>query len=152
MSPLAAAAPQSETRETVALDPEAARRVLRIRLLRDLVANGLYRVPKKKIATLHRMNVGTITSEATMRIRYASGRAIGTIEEDFIATLRRGDRFAFGGKLLEFVSAHGMEAVVRPSTLEVDGLAAPGGALGVGVVDLEARLEERVRPVDRRVL
>lgn len=79
------------------------------------LVEGVYRVPKKKIAALHRMNVGTITSEATMSLRYVSGRVIGTIEEDFISTLRRGDRFAFGGKLLEFVGAHGMEARVRPA-------------------------------------
>jgi ATP-dependent Lhr-like helicase len=78
------------------------------------LVDGVYRVPRKKIATLHRLNVGTITSEATMSLRYMSGRAIGSIEEDFIATLRRGDHFAFGGKLLEFISARGLEALVRP--------------------------------------
>jgi ATP-dependent Lhr-like helicase len=42
-----------------------------------------------------------------------SGGRIGTIEEGFIARLRKGDCFYFAGRLLEFVRVHEMSAYVR---------------------------------------
>jgi ATP-dependent helicase Lhr and Lhr-like helicase len=45
-----------------------------------------------------------------------SGANIGTIEEGFIARLRKGDCFFFAGKLLEFVRVQEMAAYVRKAT------------------------------------
>ncbi|HZW08680.1 MAG TPA: ligase-associated DNA damage response DEXH box helicase [Phycisphaerales bacterium] len=76
---------------------------------------GLAHVPSKRTAALHRLNVGTITGEATVPIRYVGGRSLGSIEEYFVAQLTRGQKFMFAGKILEFVMLHDMVALVRPA-------------------------------------
>jgi ATP-dependent helicase Lhr and Lhr-like helicase len=74
---------------------------------------GIYRVPDRGIAKRHRLGVGTIVSDAAMQVKYMSGANIGTIEEGFIARLRKGDCFFFAGKLLEFVRVRDMAAYVQ---------------------------------------
>lgn len=74
---------------------------------------GMHRVENPRIAQLHRLNLGTITSDATLDLRYASGRRLGSIEEAFIAQLRPGTKFFFAGKTLEFVRLTDTEAIVR---------------------------------------
>jgi ATP-dependent helicase Lhr and Lhr-like helicase len=74
---------------------------------------GVYRVPDATIAKRHRMSVGTIVADASVRVQYLSGGRIGTVEESFIARLRRGDHFLFAGRLLELVRVHEMTAYVR---------------------------------------
>jgi ATP-dependent Lhr-like helicase len=79
------------------------------------VANvdGTWRVPDAQIAKRHRLSVGTIVSDATMAVKYANGGTIGTIEEGFIARLRRGDCFVFAGRVLEYVRTQDMTAYVQ---------------------------------------
>ncbi|MGO0793046.1 ligase-associated DNA damage response DEXH box helicase [Herbaspirillum seropedicae] len=79
-------------------------------------AEGIYRVPQPAIATRHRLNIGTIVADASLHVQYLKGGRIGTIEEGFIARLRPGDRFLFGGRVLEFVRVHEMTAWVRRSS------------------------------------
>ena len=50
LAPAAATLHASPTADLSPSDPEAARRVLKIRLLRDLVSHGLYRVPTDALA------------------------------------------------------------------------------------------------------
>jgi len=76
-------------------------------------AEGVCRVTSARIARAHRMNIGTITSDAVMDVRFANGKRIGHIEESFIDRLRRGDRFVFAGRVLEYVRTHEMRAIVR---------------------------------------
>jgi ATP-dependent Lhr-like helicase len=78
--------------------------------------DGSYRVVDAAIAKRHRMSIGTIVSDASMRVQYLSGSTIGTVEESFIARLRRGDHFLFAGRLLELVRVHEMTAYVRKAT------------------------------------
>lgn len=61
------------------------------------------------------MSIGTITSDAAMTVRYQGGGVIGTVEENFLARLRPGDRFVFGGRALEFIRIKDMTAWVRRS-------------------------------------
>lgn len=77
--------------------------------------DGVYHVPDRRIAQLHRMNVGTIVGEATVRIAYQSGRMLGNIEEHFVSQLSVGQKFVFAGKVLEFVSMHDLVCFVRPA-------------------------------------
>jgi ATP-dependent Lhr-like helicase len=77
--------------------------------------SGFAHVPNKRTAALHRLNVGTITGEATVPIRYIGGRSLGSIEEYFVAQLTRGQKFMFAGKIVEFVMLHDMVALVRPA-------------------------------------
>jgi len=78
---------------------------------------GVWRVPDARLARRHRMSIGTIVADATMQVRYWSGRGggarLGTVEEGFIARLRPGDCFLFAGRLLELVRVHEMTAFVR---------------------------------------
>jgi ATP-dependent Lhr-like helicase len=76
-------------------------------------ADGIYRVPDAAIGKRHRMSIGTIVSDASMQVKYLRGARIGTIEEAFIARLKAGNRFLFGGRMLEFVRVHEMTAYVR---------------------------------------
>lgn len=81
---------------------------------------GVWRVPDARLARRHRMSIGTIVSDANMTVRYWSGRGggarLGTVEESFIARLKRGDCFLFAGRLLELVRTHEMTAYVRRAT------------------------------------
>ncbi len=78
-------------------------------------ADGRHVVTSKGVAQLHRLNIGTIATEATIAVKWLKGGTIGSIEEDFIARLREGDRFQFAGRALEFVRLRDLAAYVRPS-------------------------------------
>ncbi len=66
-----------------------------------------------QITREHRLGIGTISSDASMKLAYASGKRLGVIEESFINHLKPGDRFAFSGRLLEYVKSHEMTAYVK---------------------------------------
>ena len=78
--------------------------------------DGLWRVPDRGIAHRHRLQVGTIVSEASMQVKWLSGGTLGTIEEGFIARLAPGDCFVFGGRVLEYVRTQDMAAYVRKAS------------------------------------
>ena len=75
--------------------------------------HGLYKVIDRKIARQHRMNIGTITSDSMMRVKYLSGGNLGTIEETFVASLNIGDTFWFAGRNLELVQLKDTIAFVK---------------------------------------
>ena len=77
---------------------------------------GVWRVPDARLARRHRMNIGTIVSDASMTVQYLGGSKIGSVEESFAARLKPGDCFLFGGRLLELVRIHDMTAWVRRAT------------------------------------
>lgn len=77
---------------------------------------GVYRVRDNGIARRHRLGVGTIVSDASVQVKWLSGGTLGSMEESFIARLREGDCFYFGGRLLEFVRLRDMAAYVRKAT------------------------------------
>ncbi|MEO1584609.1 MAG: ligase-associated DNA damage response DEXH box helicase [Planctomycetota bacterium] len=77
---------------------------------------GVCTVPDKRIAQIHRMNVGTITGEAVLSVRFVGGRTLGHIEENFISRMRKGQKFIFGGRLVRFERIKEMTAFVRPAT------------------------------------
>lgn len=81
------------------------------RVVRD--SAGRYRIADRRQAGRHRMSIGTITSDAAIAVRYQGGGHIGTIEESFIARLRPGDVFLFGGKSLELIRVRDLTAYVR---------------------------------------
>lgn len=77
---------------------------------------GVWRVPNAQLARRHRMNIGTIVSDASMAVQYVNGAKVGTVEESFAARLKPGDCFHFGGRLLELVRIHDMTAWVRKAS------------------------------------
>ncbi|MDP9109904.1 MAG: DNA ligase-associated DEXH box helicase, partial [Pseudomonadota bacterium] len=78
--------------------------------------DGVYRVPDIALGRRHRMGIGTIVSDASMQVKYMTGGRIGTVEESFISRMKKGDRFLFGGRMLEFIRVHEMTALVKRST------------------------------------
>lgn len=77
--------------------------------------NGLYKVNNHRVAMRHRLSIGTITSDVSIRIRWLSGGSLGTIEESFVSKLKPGDNFWFAGRSLEFVRFKEMSAYVQKS-------------------------------------
>ena len=84
------------------------------RIRRD-EASDRYVVTSKAIERMHRLSIGTITSDSAMKVAFANGSTLGTIEEGFISRLRPGDRFVFAGRVLELLRTHNMTAFVRPA-------------------------------------
>jgi ATP-dependent Lhr-like helicase len=79
-------------------------------------AEGVWRVPDARLARRHRMNIGTIVSDASMTVQFFGGAKIGSVEETFVSRLNPGECFLFGGRLLELVRIHEMTAWVRRAT------------------------------------
>jgi len=75
--------------------------------------DGVYKVPDKRIAQTHRMSIGTITSDAALKVKYLKGPTIGSIEESFISRLQPGDKFTLSGRVLTFVNVRDMTVNVR---------------------------------------
>ncbi|RNC79932.1 MAG: ligase-associated DNA damage response DEXH box helicase [Balneola sp.] len=75
--------------------------------------DNLYTVEDRKIARRHRMSIGTITSDSSLRVRYLSGGSLGSIEETFIASLNIGDKFWFAGRNLELIQIKENTAFVK---------------------------------------
>jgi len=78
--------------------------------------DGAYRVPDRALGRRHKLGIGTIVSDASMQVAYQSGGRIGTIEESFIARLRKGDCFVFAGRVLEYLRTQDMTAYVQKAT------------------------------------
>lgn len=81
------------------------------RVVRD--DDGRYRVRDRRVAFRHRLSIGTITADGAVGVKYLRGGSLGSVEEGFLARLRRGDRFQFAGRTLELVRLEGMVAYVR---------------------------------------
>ncbi|HZX59320.1 MAG TPA: ligase-associated DNA damage response DEXH box helicase [Mucilaginibacter sp.] len=80
------------------------------------IENGVYKVNNRRVAMRHRLSIGTITSDVSIRVRWLSGKSLGTIEESFISKLNEGDAFWFAGQNLEFIRIKEMSAYVKKST------------------------------------
>ncbi|MBS1705512.1 MAG: ligase-associated DNA damage response DEXH box helicase [Armatimonadetes bacterium] len=81
-----------------------------------VLSDGTHIIKDRMMATRHRLNIGTITSEASMSVRMQGGGNLGTVEEGFVARLRPGDTFLFSGKLLEFIRAKELVCYVKKAT------------------------------------
>jgi ATP-dependent helicase Lhr and Lhr-like helicase len=79
------------------------------------IIDDVYRITSRRIAMRHRMHIGTIVSEAMMKVKFVSGGFIGVIEEWFITRLSPGDVFTLAGRQLELVTIKDMTALVRKS-------------------------------------
>jgi ATP-dependent Lhr-like helicase len=82
-----------------------------------VLEEGRYRVTDAQIARMHRMGIGTITSNQLVQIRYTSSQSkIGTVEESFVSKLQKGDVFFFAGKQLQFFMMKDMVLYVKSTT------------------------------------
>ncbi|WP_401739480.1 ligase-associated DNA damage response DEXH box helicase [Stenotrophomonas pavanii] len=85
-------------------------------------ADGRYRMHDRRQALRHRLSIGTISSDGSVRVQFLRGASLGAVEEQFASRLRRGDRFQFAGRLLELVQLRDMTAFVRLARGRGDGV------------------------------
>lgn len=105
-----------------------------------------YRVLDKAIARLHRFNIGTITADRAVTVRFVRGAVIGHVEEAFIGRLKPGDVFFFAGRQLEFVRLREMTAQVKATAKKSSAVPAWAG----GQMALSDLLSQHLRQeVDR---
>jgi len=81
----------------------------------EIEEDGKFKVNHRGIAMRHRLQIGTIVSDAVLSVKYIKGGYIGTIEEFFVSKLKLGDVFTFAGRNLELVRIKGMLVQVRKS-------------------------------------
>jgi ATP-dependent Lhr-like helicase len=80
-------------------------------------ADGVWRVPDSRLARRHRVNIGTIVSDASVSVQFwPQGAKLGSVEESFVARMKPGDCFFFGGRLLALVKVQQMTAFVKRAT------------------------------------
>ncbi|MBQ4805171.1 ligase-associated DNA damage response DEXH box helicase [Aquimarina sp. MMG015] len=82
----------------------------------EILEDGLFKVNNRGIAMRHRLQIGTIVSDAVLTVKYLKGGYIGSIEEWFISKLKPGDVFTFAGRNLELVRIKEMKVLVRKSS------------------------------------
>ncbi|HVK98077.1 MAG TPA: ligase-associated DNA damage response DEXH box helicase [Flavisolibacter sp.] len=80
------------------------------------VENGVYKINSRRIAMRHRLHIGTIVSDAMLRVKFMTGGYIGIIEEWFMSRLEPGDTFTLAGKQLELVGIKDMTVIAKKST------------------------------------
>ena len=98
------------------------------------------------IARLHRLNIGTITADRAVTVRFQRGAVLGHVEEAFVGRLKPGDVFFFAGRQLEFVRLRELTATVKASTKKTTTVPAWAG----GQMALSDLISERLREeVDR---
>lgn len=89
--------------------------------------DGTYRIADERMARMHRLSVGTITEDAAVAVHMRGKGTLGTVEEHFVAALRPGDTFGFGGQVVEFVELTHARAIVKRSTRRPSRIPAWGG-------------------------
>lgn len=80
------------------------------------IVEGIYSITSRKIAMRHRMHIGTIVSDAMLKVKLMNGKLIGVIEEWFISRLDPGTVFTLAGRNLELIGIKEMTVTVKPST------------------------------------
>ncbi len=79
------------------------------------MTRGYCACPIHAIARRHRLNIGTIVSDASITVQLKRGQRLGHVEEAFISRLTPGDCFVFAGRVLEFLRVREMTAWVKPA-------------------------------------
>jgi ATP-dependent Lhr-like helicase len=89
--------------------------------------NGRFTVDDKRLIQQHRMSIGTISADAHVSVRFASGQSLGTVEEGFIGRLKPGNLFIFAGRKLELIRLRERVATVRAAKRDAKGAVAMWG-------------------------
>ena len=82
------------------------------------IENGVYKIKSRRVAMRHRMHIGTIVSDAMLKVKFMTGGYIGMIEEGFISRLEPGDAFTLAGRQLELVMIKDMTVLVKKSNVK----------------------------------
>ena len=82
------------------------------------VEDGVYKIKNRRVAMRHRMHIGTIVSDAMLKVKFMTGGYIGMIEEGFISRLEPSDTFTLAGRQLELVMIKDMTVIVKKSNVK----------------------------------
>jgi ATP-dependent Lhr-like helicase len=78
---------------------------------------GLFGIRNRRVIRWFWSNVGTITSEESVRVQ-VDGQVIGTLEGAYAERLQAGDRFVLDGRSLEFRRMDGLSVLAKASSGE----------------------------------
>ncbi len=81
----------------------------------EIDSSGLFKVLSRRVAMRHRVQIGTIVSDAHLEVKMLNGRRLGQIEEWFISKLKKGDVFLFAGQFLQIFQVNSMRVTVKKS-------------------------------------
>ncbi len=81
----------------------------------EVMPDGLHKINGRRIAMRHRLHIGTIVSDAMLKVKFMGGGYIGMIEEWFISRLEPGDSFTIAGRNLELVMIKDMTVIAKKS-------------------------------------
>lgn len=109
----------------------------------EIQEDGIYKVNSKRIAMKHRLSMGTIVSEAMLKVKFKNGAFLGTVEEYFIAKMKIGDRFFFAGRSLQLVQVKDMMALVKVSEKKTSNVVSWMGAR----MSLSSKLSDKIRQI-----
>ena len=113
---------------------------------------GLYRITNRRTAMRHRMHIGTIVSDAMLKVKWSSGGYIGVIEEWFVSKLNPGDVFSLAGKNLELVSIQDMTVLVRKSNAKKSMVPSWMGGRMSMTANLGSQLRKKLTEASRPVI
>lgn len=94
-----------------------------------VMEDGLHKVTSRRIAMLHRMNMGAIVSDAMLKVKFISGGYIGMVEEYFISRLKKEEKFILAGRVLEVTMIKDMTVFVRAAKGKAQAPSYLGGRL-----------------------
>ncbi len=103
--------------------------------------DGVYKIINKKAATRHRLSIGTIVGDPSLKVRFISGGYLGTVEEYFVSKLNPGDTFWFAGQNLQYVQIKDLTVLVKKSNRKSGVTPAWGG----GRLPLSSLLSDMIR-------
>jgi len=83
-----------------------------------VLIEDLWKVESRQIAMRHRLHIGTIVSDAMLKVKFLTGGYIGMLEESFISKIKPGNSFTLAGRVLEFIMVKDMTVLVRKSRLK----------------------------------
>ena len=124
----------------------------RFRKLEWNAVEKLFFISDQSIARLHRLNIGTITSAPSVRVRFSRGVYLGHVEESFISQLKPKDVFFFAGRQLELIRMKEMTAYVKITTRKSSMVPAwAGGQMALSDL-LTTQLREEVSRASKLIL
>jgi ATP-dependent Lhr-like helicase len=77
--------------------------------------NDRYFITSRRIAMRHRMHIGTIVSDAMLKVKFMNGGYVGVVEEYFVSRMEPGTVFRLAGRNLELVMIKDMTVLVKKS-------------------------------------
>jgi ATP-dependent Lhr-like helicase len=80
--------------------------------------DGLWKVESRQIAMRHRLHIGTIVSDAMLKVKFITGGFVGMVEESFVSKIKPGNSFTLAGRVLEYIMVKDMTVLVRKSRLK----------------------------------